>query len=71
MTAQAIEAHNENYRATWLQVQVAIGSPFQENHLTLPADVLRINSRAGTLVVQLPHTEAEPGAKSPVTWCAP
>lgn len=49
-------------------VQVAIGSPFQENHLTLPADVLRINSRAGTLVVQLPHTEAEPGAKSPVTW---
>jgi hypothetical protein len=50
-----------------LQVQVIIGAS-DGDHLSLPATVMRVNSRAHTLVVQLP-----PIAKldiGPIIWCA-
>ncbi len=50
-----------------LQVEVIIGAS-DEDHLSLPVTALRVNSRARTLVVQLPLiTEHGTG---PIIWCA-
>ncbi len=49
-----------------VQVQVIIGAA-DEDHLSLPVTALRVNSRAGTLVVQFPHTELD---TAPIIWYA-
>jgi hypothetical protein len=49
-----------------VQVQVIIGAA-DEDHLSLPVTALRVNSRAGTLVVQFPHTEPD---TAPIIWYA-
>ena len=50
-----------------LQVQVIIGAS-EEDHLSLPVTAMRVNSRARTLVVQLPLiTES---STAPIIWYA-
>ncbi|KAA6424538.1 MAG: hypothetical protein FRX49_05748 [Trebouxia sp. A1-2] len=45
-------------------VQVIIGAS-DDDHFSLPVTALRVNSRAGTLVVQFPHTES---STAPIIW---
>ncbi|DBA69780.1 TPA: hypothetical protein ACH3X2_012502 [Trebouxia sp. C0005] len=47
-------------------VQVIIGAS-DDDHFSLPVTALRVNSRAGTLVVQFPHTES---STAPIIWYA-